>query len=172
MVQCKTTLLKHLSSSFANVILGQTENLCTWSLHLQPVFVISHKINNAICFGAGNQSSLHSRARIQQMLLNVLFILFQNGKYHILDKSLQNENNRCFNTATVQPNVYLSIFIVLLVLPIFLHMQPIILTFKWIFYKSLHYSQADQSMLRNYAISGLNRVVKNNTKVSPIHVQR
>lgn len=34
--------------------------------------------------------------------------------------------------------------------PMSVHMRPITLTFKWIFCKSLRYSQADYSMLRNY----------------------
>lgn len=46
---------------------------------------------------------LQSPVFIQQLLLNVLFILFQNSRHLILDKSLQNENNCCFNAATVQP---------------------------------------------------------------------
>lgn len=47
-----------------------------------------------VCFGFGN---------IPRLLLNALFILFQNSRCLIWDKSLQNENNRYFNAVTVQP---------------------------------------------------------------------
>lgn len=67
--------------------------------HLQPLFAIPLKINKSICFRAGKPK--RTLAPGSRCLWMFLFILFQNSRYPILDKSLQDENN----AATVQPHM-------------------------------------------------------------------